>query len=331
MLFPDAPAPAGLVGIARLASRAAVVRAKAQVRYRELESRSLLNRCSNPQMPFRWTINPYRGCEIGCKYCYARYTHEFMGLEDGSLFEREIYAKSDVQALLRRDLSKKRTGAIAVGTSTDPYQPAERRFELTRRILEVFAEEDGRELSITTKSDLIERDIVLLQRVSERNRLSVNVTVTTLDPALARKLEPHAPRPDLRLGTVRKLAAAGICTGLFANPVMPGLTGTRLNLNAVASAAAEAGAAYFGGGILFLMPSAQQQFFPFLDEQFPELAAAYRSEYGRNAYLRGPQAETLRARVREAREAHGLGSEPPAGGPPLPGHAQLSLFDWEEG
>jgi DNA repair photolyase len=315
------------VGIARLAAQSQVLRTKNQVQYFELESRSILNRCSSPRMPFQWTINPYRGCEIGCKYCYARYTHEFMGIEDGALFEEKIYAKANVAALLRADLRKKRSGAIAIGTSTDPYQPAERRFERTRAILEVFAENKGRDLSITTKSDLVTRDIELLQRIAENNRLSVNVTVTTVDPALARKLEPRAPRPDLRLAVVRRLADAGIAVGVFANPVMPGLTGNKQNLSAVAAAARQAGATYFGGGILFLMPSAQQQFFPFLDEQFPELAAAYRSEYGRNAYLRGEYADALRERIREVRSEHGLDSHPPSGGPPTPDEAQLLLFD----
>jgi DNA repair photolyase len=250
-----------------------------------------------------------------------------MGLGSGELFEERIYAKADVAALLRRDLRRRRTGAIAIGTSTDPYQPAERRFERTKAILEVFAGERGRELSITTKSDLILRDIEILRRIAARNKLSVNVTVTTTDSELARKLEPRAPRPDLRLGAVRALADAGVCVGVFANPVMPGLTGTRRNLTAVAKAAKAAGASYFGGGILFLMPSAQQQFFPFLDEQFPEFAEAYRAEYGRNAYLRGEYAETLRKRIREVRAEHGFASEPPSGGPPPPDEAQLSLFD----
>lgn len=330
MLFPldeTAPSAPPLVGIARLAAESRSLRAKAQVEYFEMDSRSLLNRCSNPNMPFRWTINPYRGCEIGCKYCYARYTHEFMGLDDGELFERRIYAKADVAKLLRRDLARKRGGAIALGTGTDPYQPAERRFERTKAILEVLAEVGGRDLSITTKSDLIVRDLALLQRVATCNRLSVNVTVTTVDPELARRLEPRAPRPDLRLEAVRRLADAGVAVGVFANPVMPGITGSRANLRAVAAAAAQAGATYFGGGILFLKTSAQQQFFPFLDEEFPELAAAYRVEYSGNAYLRGEYADALRERIREVRAEHGLASAPPSGGPPPPNQAQLSLFD----
>jgi DNA repair photolyase len=329
VLFPREAAGAGskLVGIARLAAESRSVRAKARVEYFEIQSRSLLTRCSNPRMPFRWTINPYRGCEIGCKYCYARYTHEFMGLNEGAQFEEKIYAKANVAALLRADLRKARRGAIALGTSTDPYQPAERTFERTKQVLEVFAEGTGHSLSVTTKSDLITRDIDVLQRIARRNRLSVNVTVTTMDAALARKLEPRAPRPDLRLQAVRTLAGAGICVGVFANPVMPGITGTRNNLRAVAAAARHAGATYFGGGILFLMPCAQQQFFPFLDEEFPELAAAYRSEYGRNAYLRGDYAEALSERIREARNEHGLASHPPSGGPPPPEEAQLTLFD----
>jgi DNA repair photolyase len=126
---------------------------------------------------------------------------------------------------------------------------------------------------------------------------------------------------------IRRLADAGLSVGVFANPVMPGLTGSKENLSALAAAARQAGATYFGGGILFLMPSAQQQFFPFLDEQFPELAAAYRSEYSGNAYLRGEYADTLRARIREVRSEEGLASHPPSGGPPAPEEAQLSLFD----
>src|SRR5580700_3600249 len=175
MLFDDSPT-SSLTGIARLAAQSSVLEEKSRVRYFEIETRSVLNR-TRPGMPFRWSINPYRGCEFGCKYCYARYTHEFMGMEDARLFEDQIYAKSDLAPILRRELRKTDPAeSIALGTATDPYQPAERRFRRTRSILEVFASDYGRRLSITTKSDLVTRDIDLLVKIVERNALSVNIT-----------------------------------------------------------------------------------------------------------------------------------------------------------
>src|SRR5271170_836690 len=157
MLFGDSPPP-GLVGIARLAAESEVLESKRVVQYFEIACRSVLNR-TRPGMPFAWSINPYRGCEFGCRYCYARYTHEFMELRDSAEFEDKIYAKSNVQSILRRELEKiDGSKGISIGTATDPYQPAERRFERTRSILEVFARHSGVNLSITTKSDLVKRD-----------------------------------------------------------------------------------------------------------------------------------------------------------------------------
>ena len=309
MLFPIEPRPK-LVGIARLAQQSKVLRAKAEVEYFELPTRGVLNRCGNPRMPFAWTINHYRGCEFGCKYCYARYTHEFMGLEDGQLFERQIYAKQHAARILRGELRRHRKGSIAIGTSTDPYQPAERRFEVTRSILEVFAGEQGRSLSMTTKSDLIARDIDLLDAIRRRNVLHINMTVTTTDAELARKLEPRAPRPDLRLEAVRNLAAKGISVGVFAMPIMPLLTDSLENLSAVAKAAEQAGAHYFGGGTLFLMPCAQAQFFPFLEKEFPALARRYRERYSHQPYLRGEYAKMIQERVQQVRANHHLASAP---------------------
>ena len=309
MLFP-LEQDTKLVGIARLAQQSKLLRAKTEVEYFELPSRGILNRCSNPRMPFTWTINPYRGCEFGCKYCYARYTHEFMGMEDGQLFEQKIYAKQDAARTLRSELRRHTEGSIAIGTSTDPYQPAERRFEVTRSILEVFAAGRGRTISITTKSDLVVRDIDLLDIIRRRNVLHVNITVTTRDAELARKLEPRAPRPDLRLEAVRRLAGQGISVGVFANPVMPMLTDSLENLDALAKAAEEAGAHYFGGGTLFLMPCAQAQFFPFLETEFPALARRYRDRYSQQPYLRGEYAKMIRERVEQVRANHHLGASP---------------------
>ena len=154
-----------LLGIARLASQSELLEAKREVRYFELPTRSILNR-TRPNMPFQWTVNPYRGCEFGCKYCYARYTHEFMEMAPED-FEDTIYAKSAAAHLLSQELRRiDRKEAIAIGTATDPYQPAERRFGRTRAILEVFARERGRHVSITTKSDLVTRDLDLLREIA---------------------------------------------------------------------------------------------------------------------------------------------------------------------
>jgi DNA repair photolyase len=316
-----------LVGIAKLAAESELLESKRQVEYFELPSRSILNR-TKPGMFFKWAINPYRGCEFGCRYCYARYTHEFMELREGQDFEDKIYAKAHVAELLRRDLRKTdRKDGIAIGTATDPYQPAERRFGRTRAILEVFAEDRGRHLSIITKSDLILRDIPLFVELKRSNVLHVSLTITTLDTELARLLEPRAPRPDLRLAAVERLAQAGISVGVNPNPIMPLLTDSEQSLDALAAAAATAGATGFGGGLLFLMPSAQKVFFPFLEEKFPHLIKRYRERFEKSPYLRGPYQEAIRERVRRIRERHGLSSSPADYQPELwAGEEQLELF-----
>ena len=299
-----------LKGIAKLASESGVLEEKRQVSYFELPARSILNRVKPPKY-FDWAINPYRGCEFACRYCYARYTHEFMELRDTADFENKIYAKGSVAALLRRDLRKtSREQTIAIGTATDPYQPAERRFKRTRQLLEVFAEDRGRSLSITTKSDLITRDIDLLTAISRRNRLSVNMTVTTTDVELARLLEPRAPRPDLRLKALARLRQAGVDGGVFANPVMPFITDTCRNLESVASAAKSAGAQYLGGGVLFLMPCAQKAFFPFLEQHFPDLVPRYQQMFSKSTYLRGTYLADIQAMVNRIRRNHGLERAP---------------------
>ena len=296
-----------LVGIARMAAKGELLEAKRSVQYFEIGARSILNR-TKPNMPFQWTINPYRGCEFGCQYCYARYTHEFMEM-DAAAFEDRIYAKSGTAHLLRQELGRiERRDHIAIGTATDPYQPAERRFGRTRAILEIFAKERGRYLGITTKSDLVLRDLDLLREIARGNVLGVNLTITTLDEKLARLLEPRAPRPRLRLETVRKLSAAGICTAVYPNPIMPGLTDRERELDRLAKAARDAGALSFGGGPLFLMPSAQKVFFPFLEREFPELAGRYRALYERSAYLGRAYKEMLGSRVRKIRDRYGLAS-----------------------
>jgi DNA repair photolyase len=236
-----------------------------------------------------------------------------MELRDSAEFENRIYAKQNLKPILRRELSRiDPSESIAIGTATDPYQPAERRFERTRGVLEVFTERSGFNLSITTKSDLVKRDIDLLKTISRRNRLSVNVTITTLDASLARELEPRAPHPQLRLKAVRALADAGICVGVFPNPIMPLITDQEPRLDRLAKAARDHGAAYFGGGILFLQPSSRRVFFPFVEKRFPHLLRRYRERYESEPYLKGPYRDAIRARMAAIRDRYGLASGPPA-------------------
>jgi DNA repair photolyase len=296
-----------LVGIARLASESPLLEAKRAVQYFEIPTRSILNR-TKPNMPFRWTINPYRGCEFGCKYCYARYTHEFMEMEADD-FEDKIYAKSAAAHLLRQELAKvDRRDGIAIGTATDPYQPAERRYGRTREILEVLARDRGRHIGLITKSDLVVRDIDVMRQIAKANIFGVHLTITTLDADLARLLEPRAPRPDLRLAAVRKLADAGVVVGVNPNPIMPGITDSERALDRLAKASRDAGAVTFGGGPLFLMPSAQKVFFPFLEREFPHLLERYRDLYAKSAYLGQDYKGELAARVRRIRDRYGLAS-----------------------
>src|SRR5215472_6166270 len=239
-IFPSAEKPR-LVGIARLASEGEPIRQGHNVEYFTLSAKSLLNRSvSKRAMPFTWTINPYRGCEFGCRYCYARYTHEFMEMRDGMEFEQKVYVKQQAAELLRQNLGKVKVDeAIALGTATDPYQPAERRYEVTRGILEEFVRHRGFELGIVTKSNLIVRDLELLQQIASSNELSVHITITTLDTDLARILEPRAPRPDLRVEAVRTMAKAGLRVGVSCAPVVPGITDSPQNLEDLVRTAAE--------------------------------------------------------------------------------------------
>ena len=301
---------APLVGIARMASESERLLEKRVATYFEMEAKSILNRCSNEDMPFYWTINPFRGCEFGCKYCYARYTHEYMGMEDGADFEQKIYSKKDAAAVLARELSpaKVRHRPVAMGTATDPYQPAERRFLTTRRILEVLAGQRGLALSITTKSDLVVRDIDLLRRVQEQGSVHVNLSITTLKPRLARLLEPKAATPRKRLAAVRTLAEEGIPAGVFIMPVIPFLTDDRVDLEQIAGRAKEAGARYLAACPLFLMPSAQRVFLPFIRENFPKLIGQYRKLFGSSAYLGKEYTQKIQKMMSDVCQKYGLNS-----------------------
>ncbi|HVY62878.1 MAG TPA: radical SAM protein [Planctomycetota bacterium] len=300
--------PPRLIGIARLAAESAPLDARNGVDYRTLDCRSCLNRQANPRLPFRFTINPYRGCEFGCAYCYARYTHEYLEHRDWLDFERKIYVKERAPEHLERELASERVRRepIALGTATDPYQPAERRRGLTRRILEVIARHRGLDFSITTKSDLVLRDLDLLRRIAARSPLlHVNVTITTADRELARRLEPRAPTPEKRLAAVRALREAGIVAGVFCAPVLPLVTDDEASLDRLFAAAREAGALYVMTNLLFLMPSAKRRYMPFIEAEFPGLARRFAALYGPTGHAPPAYRRAYEERVRRVRERHG--------------------------
>jgi DNA repair photolyase len=331
-IFPQSEHP-NLVGIARLAARGESLREGHDVEYFTLPARSLLNRCRVPRMPFTWTINPYRGCEFACKYCYARYTHEFMEMRDGVDFERKIYVKQHAAEMLRRDLRRvKPDQGIAIGTATDPYQPAEKKYEVTRAILEEMARHRDLEIGIVSKSTLMLRDIDVLGRVAERNRLFVNVTITTLDVGLARILEPRAPRPDLRLDALRKLNQAGVDAGVICAPVLPEITDKPSDLENLVRATAEAGGKYIYANPLFLKSCSAAVFLPFLEREFPSLVDKYRSRFESRAFVSAAYHKRISELISKFRQKYGFTSSyerySRRSHPPLSnfGEEQLSLF-----
>jgi DNA repair photolyase len=313
-----------LVGIARLAagSPPAESHRKSSERpdYFLLPVKSILNKCDSARVPFDWTINPYRGCEFGCLYCYARYTHEYMEL-DGGEFERKIFVKKDAGPLLAYDVAHKYSYAsedsggeepehIAIGTATDPYQPAEREYGVTRACLEELAKREGLSISVITKSHQIVRDIDVFKRIAERSELALNITVTTLRPRLARLLEPRAPRPDLRMAAVRQLSDEGLRVGVSASPVIPGITDREGELEAVAEAAHQAGAQWFWSGVLFLTPSSAKQFLPFVREKFPRLTKQYEQWYAKQTYAPEKYRNRIAERVARLQQKYGFGARP---------------------
>jgi DNA repair photolyase len=275
-----------------------------------LPTRKWLNRCHSRRVPFHWTINPYRGCEFGCKYCYARFTHEFLERREPDSFETEIYAKDwNAESFRSEILALKAGQIIGLGTATDPYQPAERHFKLTRRTLEVMAESaKGLSLFVTSKSDLVSRDAALYQRIAERNRVRISMTVTTMSSELARLTEPFAPRPDLRMKAVAQLAEANVPVGVIASPILPMITDSEQNLLEVALAAKAAGATQFGAGVLFLQPSAKKVFLPFIARRFAQYLRKYQVSYRDGAYLRGGYTERMSELVKTIRERVGIQS-----------------------
>jgi DNA repair photolyase len=312
------------VGLAKLASEATHADDGYLIEFKAMRAKSLLNKSvSKRQLSLAWSINPFRGCEFACRYCYARYTHEFLrpepvteipiGTYDAPpqswavAFEREIYLKENAAWLLEQELGKiDPREEIAIGTATDPYQPIERRVGMTRSILEVFAKREGYRIGLITKSSLITRDIDLLQKIAEKNTLVLHVTITTADAELARKLEPRAPRPDLRFGTVKKLREAGLVAGVLCSPLMPGINDGLQSLEAVSGRAAAAGASFLGAHPLFLKSCSRPTWMSFVREHFPALTTDYERRFATADLADATYRRRMETLVRQVCRKHGL-------------------------
>ncbi len=300
------------------------------IHYFGTNPRSVLNGPATTGMGF-WSINPYVGCAFGCAYCYARYAHrytaeritaaapldenvrdELAALPPWLAFERRIFVKREAGSIVRRELRRParidalhREGVV-IGTATDPYQPAERRFKITRGVLEALVEQSGLSVTIITKSPLVTRDVDLLVRIAARSKLSVHVSLITVDRELARRLEPRAPTPEARLRAIARLRAHGIEVGVNLMPVLPGITDAPALLDSLVRSVAAAGASYLGACALRLQSTARQRYLPFIEQEFPHLAARYRSTYSRGYSVGEKYKEGLRTHFRALCARHGV-------------------------
>ena len=319
-MFPILDACRASSGLAGMVERAEENGHGHLVEYRSLEAKSILNRSiSKRRLSLAYSINPYRGCEFGCRYCYARYTHGFMAapetpdagrgatLRDPEAFERKIFLKKNAAWLLEQELRNiDPRDEIALGTATDPYQPLERRECVTRSLLEVFARKQGYCLGIITKSNLILRDRDLLRQIAERNTLVVHCTITTTDAELARKLEPRAPRPDLRFEAVHGLREAGIRTGILCSPLLPGITDMEASVDRVGKAAKAADASFLAGEPLFLKSCSRPTYLSFVREHFPALEAEYGARFAHAEFASRPYRQAMQAMMRRVCLRHGI-------------------------
>jgi DNA repair photolyase len=284
-------------------------------------ARTIIARNHSPDLPFSQSINPYKGCEHGCIYCYARATHSYLDLSPGRDFETEIFYKPNAVALLRTELAAPRyeVSPIALGTNTDPYQPVERDLGVTRSILELLLELKH-PATIVTKGALILRDLDVLRALAEQNLVAVHVSLTTLDDELKRRMEPRTAGPKQRLSMLRQLADAGIPTGVMTAPIIPALNDHELE--AMLEAAAESGARSAGYVLLRLPHEVEPLFVEWLRAQYPARAehvlsllrqlrggALYDSRFHGRQRGSGPFAALLKARFEKARRRFGLEQE----------------------
>ena len=275
----------------------------------EIFCKTLLNRIDVPDFQFRWTLNPYRGCRHACTYCYARPTHEFLGLDSGREFEQRVFAKVNAPEILRQELRRPKwqREAIAIGTASDPYEPAEAQYELTRRILQVLREFEN-PVSITTKGVLVRRDLDVLQELGDVADVRVTFSVGSIDEDVWKLTEPGAPSPMARLEAMQFLVENGVQAGVMMAPLLPGISDNAESIDAVAEAAADHGAQYLGANVLFLKPGSREWFMPMLSEAYPRLAPGYNSLY-QKTYAPRDYTRTVLDLVDESRRNWGLATK----------------------
>ncbi len=293
---------------------------------RDIRCKSLINRVHG--MPFAWSINPYRGCRHACVYCYARPTHQYLGLNGGEEFEEIIFAKVNAPEVARAELGRRTWQGenVVVGTATDPYQQAESSYRLTRGILEAFRD-NRNPVSITTKSPMILRDLDVLADLVPYADVTVCMTITTLDEKLWKQIEPTTSKPSKRLETIRTLSRYGINVGVLLCPVLPGLTDDLPHLEEVVAASAEHGARFLSSQVLRLGPGISDYYLPFIERDYPKLMKSYQGLY-RGNYAPQYYAETIKQRVDDLRSKYGLSWDrvPTTKAQPLKIHQQLDLF-----
>ena len=306
-------------------------------------TRKIITRNDSPDIGFDRSINPYRGCEHGCIYCFARPTHAYLGLSPGLDFESKLLVKPEAAALLEKELSAPgyEPRVIAIGTNTDPYQPIERRYEIMRQILEVL-EAAGHPVGIVTKSSLVLRDIEILARMAKRNLVKVAISATTLDPKLARIMEPRAPTPSRRIEALRQLSAAGVPTAVMVAPIVPAINDAEIER--ILDAAAAVGVSGAGYVMLRLPLEVRDLFREWLMANYPDRyrhvfklvremrgGKDYDSTWGRRMKGSGPYAWMIGRRFEVACEKLGLNEEKAKlttehFHPPRPSAVQLDLF-----
>jgi DNA repair photolyase len=276
-----------------------------RVQYILSHCKSALNRVQG--MPFKWSLNPYIGCSHGCRYCYARayYVRADHG-SPGEDFETKILVKSNFADVLRRELSRPswRGEQVALGTATDAYQPAEGRFRLTRRVLETLRDA-ANPMGLVTKSPMVLRDLDVLAELARVAKVRVFFTITTVDLDLWRVLEPGTANPYKRLYVLRKLREAGVPAGVLLAPILPGITDSVESIEAVARAAAEHQAAFFGATALRLAPIVKEHYFGFVGDEFPDLLPRYQRAYG-GIHAPSEYQAALQVRVDRIRARYGF-------------------------